>query len=216
MVSLGEQHTPLRTLVFDELRSRIVSGKLAPGSRLVEDQLAHELGVSRNPVREALRVLEAEGLIQRSPRRGAVVATVSPSEAAKVFEVREPLESLAACLAARKATEAEVAGLRELLGRMAEAMSTAPDALARLNTEFHAEVYRIAGSSYLAEVMETISWRMEWVFGQNGLVRGPASLDEHERIVDAIEAGDEALAARRAEEHVLTAQRAFEAAQPTS
>lgn len=210
MVSLGEQHTPLRTLVFDELRGRIVSGALAPGSRLVEDQLAQALGVSRNPVREALRVLEAEGLIERSPRRGAVVATVSPAEAAKVFEVRQPLESLAARLAARKATEADVTVLREQLARMADAVTAAPDALPRLNTEFHAEVYRIAGSSFLAEVMQTISWRMEWVFGQNHLVRGPGSLQEHEGIVEAIEAGDEAEAARRAEEHVLSAQRALE------
>ena len=100
-VRLGEQHRPLRFLVVDELRERILSGEISPGVRLVEDHIAAELGVSRSPVREALRALETEGLVELSPRRGVFVAAVSQEDAVQIFEAREALESFAARLAAR-------------------------------------------------------------------------------------------------------------------
>lgn len=209
-MSLGQQHTLLRTLVLAELRERIATGALPPNGRLVEDQIATELGVSRNPVREALRILEAEGLVRMSPRRGAVVVTLTADDAVKVFEVRLPLESLAARLAARKATESQVAKLRALLGVTSSAVGSADaGALGRRNTEFHREIHEIAGNSYLASVMQSIAGRMEWIFRQNALRRGPGSLHEHRAIVDAIESRHEALAADLAADHVRSAQVAF-------
>ncbi len=102
--SLGEAHLPLRSVVQDELRRMILSGELPPGSRLVEDRLAERLGVSRNPVREAIRVLSAEGFVEVLPRRGAVVASMGQAEVAELFDARMALETLAARLAAPHVT----------------------------------------------------------------------------------------------------------------
>ena len=86
--TLGSSHVPLRDLVTDEIRRRILTGALPPGDRLVEDRLAEDLGVSRNPVREAIRVLATEGLVEVTPRRGAAVARPRPAHAEELFEVR--------------------------------------------------------------------------------------------------------------------------------
>src|SRR5205823_4539741 len=101
-MTLGETHRPLRDVVCDAIREEILAGGHPPGSRLVEWRLAEDLGVSRNPVREALRVLEAEGYVTMVPRRGALVSTIGPTEAEEIFDVRLALEGLVARLAARK------------------------------------------------------------------------------------------------------------------
>src|SRR5271156_1650769 len=89
---LGEEHSPLRDQVVAELRQAILSGRLKPGERLVEGRLADELGVSRNPVREAIRALASEGLIEVTARRGAAVASLTAQEAEELLEVRATLE----------------------------------------------------------------------------------------------------------------------------
>ena len=89
-MSLGATHRPLRDVVCDAIREQIVGGRHEPGTRRIEDHLANELGVSRSPVREALRVLEVEGYVDMIPRKGVVVATLSLDEAAEIFEVRAP------------------------------------------------------------------------------------------------------------------------------
>src|SRR5690606_2315410 len=91
---IGQIHQPLREAVQDAIRAAIVEGRYPPGERLLEDQLAQELGVSRNPVREALHALSTEGFVVIEPRRGARVATVSRQRAGELFEVREVLEGL--------------------------------------------------------------------------------------------------------------------------
>ncbi len=101
-MTVGRVHQPLRSLVSDELRRLVVTGELPPGSRIVEDRLAERLGVSRNPVREALQALAAEGFVEILPRRGAVVAQITPEQAEDLFDVRTALEPLAARLAARR------------------------------------------------------------------------------------------------------------------
>ena len=209
-VRIGEQHKPLRVLVLDALRAQIVSGVLEPGTRLVEDQIARDLGVSRNPVREALRGLEAEGLVEMSPRRGAVVAVVSETDAEFIFEVREELESFAARLAARRAQRPDVARLRQLLASAERALGKGDaTTVAQHNTRFHAALYGVAGNSYLAEMVAGIADRMEWIFRQNAAQRGPGSLEEHGAIVDAIAEGNEGRAAELAALHVRAAHAAF-------
>ena len=98
--TVGSTHLPLRHAVLEEIRRRIVAGQWAQGERLFEDQIAAELNVSRNPVREALQALASEGFVELEPRRGARVATVSDARATELFEVREVLEGLVASLAA--------------------------------------------------------------------------------------------------------------------
>jgi DNA-binding GntR family transcriptional regulator len=209
-VNLGQEHKPLRTLVLDELREQIISGELEQGSRIVEDQVARELGVSRNPVREALRVLEAEGLVEMNARRGAAVAAVSDSDVEHVFEMREAFESFAARLAARRVTPAA----RQILAaELAEATAAVrggnPAALTHHNTRFHATVYQLGDNKYLLHVMEVIGGRIEWIFRQNAVSRGPGSLEEHAAIVQAISDGDEDLAASLAAQHVQAAHAAY-------
>ena len=113
--TIGADHVALREQVLAELRRRIVDGDYAQGERLTETRLADDFGVSRNPVREALRVVEAEGFVQILPRRGAVVATLDDTAVRDLFAVREQLETLAAGLAAERATANDMAHLRRLL-----------------------------------------------------------------------------------------------------
>ena len=108
-MTLGQQHLTLRESVAGEIRRMIMDGQLAPGERLFEDRLAEQLGVSRNPVREAIRALEGSGLVEVRPRRGAYVSQLDPHQATQLLELRAVIESYAARLAARNRTHADLA-----------------------------------------------------------------------------------------------------------
>ena len=210
-MSIGETHRPLRDVACDLIRERIVSGQHPPGSRLVEEHLASELGVSRNPVREALRVLEAEGYVEMIPRRGAVVATLSSDEASEIFEVRTALEALAARLAARKAADGDTAVLDHLIDASQKALRRHDGgALSTLNSQFHEEVLRLAKNGYLRDVMQPLRGRMQWIFSHTAAgERGPHSTAEHEELAAAIKANDEDRAAALAELHIAAARETF-------
>jgi len=208
-VRIGDHHTPLSVLVLDELRRQILTGEREPGTRLIEEQVAKDLSVSRNPVRDAIHALAAEGLVDINPRRGAIVGTVTAEDALHMFEVRATLESLGAQLAASRATPADIAELYDLLELNQQKGESLDVALSRQNTAFHAAIHRISGNSYLIELMRIMTFRLEWVFRQNAIVRRVGSLEEHRAIVQAIEAGDEPLAASLAREHVNAARRAY-------
>lgn len=109
-----DNYKPLRDVVFESLRKAIVEGSLKPGQRLMEVQLAEQLGVSRTPVREAIRKLELEGFVIMLPRKGAYVADMSVKDIIDVLEVRSALEGLAANLAAERMDEKEVENLKEI------------------------------------------------------------------------------------------------------
>lgn len=210
-MSLGRDHRPLRDIVCDELRAQIVNGEYAPGAHLVEDRLAKELGVSRNPVREALRVLQAEGFIDMIPRRGAVVATLSDVEVRDIFDVRMALERLAAQLAARRADKQDVDELRRVLADAQDALARDDAAtLTELNAEFHEQILIVSGNGYLRDVMLQLRGRMKWIFSRTASSpRGQHSLDEHVQLADAIERGDEDTAADLALHHVRAAANSY-------
>jgi DNA-binding GntR family transcriptional regulator len=208
--TLGSAHLPLRDVVTAELRRRILSGDLAPGERLVEDRLAESLGVSRNPVREAIRVLATEGFIEVTPRRGAAVSRVSEAEAEELFDVRMALEALAARLAARKAVPASTALLHGVLDAARTAVEDGRlDEVADLNTAFHTAVAEAAGNAYLKVVIGPMLRRAQWIFQQTARARAPHSWTEHLSLYEAIAAGDEAEAEARAVAHVAAARRSF-------
>jgi DNA-binding GntR family transcriptional regulator len=208
--SIGTSHQPLRTLVCDELRRRIVTGELPPGSRLVEDRLALQLGVSRNPVRESLQVLAGEGFVELLPRRGAVVARVTAEQAEELFDVRMALESLAARLAARRRDPAALARLRDVLVRAREATEQGElDRLAACNTEFHQQVVAAGANTYLSLLVAPMARRVQWVFRTSAADRGPHSWTEHEALLRAIEAGDEEHALALASAHVAAARASY-------
>ena len=151
--TIGAQHLGLRDQVLAELRQRIVDGDYPPGERLTEDRLAADFGVSRNPVREALRIVANEGFVEMVPRRGAFVATPDESTIADMFAVRERLETLAARLAAERATPADVADLRALLEAAREATEGVDfSRVAELNSQLHLRVIAISGNRWLSAI----------------------------------------------------------------
>ena len=204
--TIGGDHLPLRDKVVAELRRRIIECDYAPGHRLTEGRLADDFGVSRNPVREAIRVLEREGFLIALPRRGAVVASISAKDVRDIFEIRMSLEVLTAKLAAQRVDPAGAAMLGELVAKASLASSAAE--LAALNTAFHNEICRMSGNALLIGMMETLHDRIQWIYRQTAVERAPDSWTEHRAMATAICAGDAEAAADAAHTHVLAARQA--------
>ncbi len=200
----------LSKVASDRIRSQILDGKLRPGERLVEDRLSVEFGVSRVPVREALRLLSVEGLVRIEPRRGASVANVSTEMADELVEVRALLEGLNARLAARRHDPGIIARLSDTLVRgNAAAGSATAEELASLNREFHTLLVEASRNSVLSEIMRTLRERTALAFSLNGKVRAREDWKEHSAILAAVIDGDEELAALLATRHVQNAADAF-------
>ena len=205
-MTIGSQHLALRDQVLVELRHRIVNGDYPPGQRLTEDRLAADFGVSRNPVREALRIVQAEGLVTMTPRRGAVVSTPDASTIADLFAVRTSLETVAARLAAERATPGDVSDLRTLLEAAERATERADfSRVAELNNELHLRVIAISGNPWLSSISSSMYLHVNWVFRLGAAHRAPHSWAEHIRLVNAIEAGDPKEAEAAASAHVAAA-----------
>jgi DNA-binding GntR family transcriptional regulator len=211
---LGKRHGSLSTVVADELRRGILTGRRKAGDRLVEDRLSAELGVSRVPIREALRLLAAEGLVEVQPRRGASVAEFSADVARDLVEVRAMLEGLNARLAARHRAPAIIAELRQVLaeGNAAAESGNVAD-LVRLNGEFHDKLAEAGRNSILWDIMRTLRERTSLVFAANTARRSGQDWDEHSGILAAVIEGDEELSALLATRHVHQAAEAAFAAQ---
>lgn len=195
----------LREVVAAELRRLILGGHLRPGERLVEDRLAEQLGVSRNPVREAIRVLEAEGFVNTSARRGASVAVLDDQQAEDIFEVRLALEPLGARLAATADAPGAVARMREVLAEAQDRHADRDlDHLADLHSELHGIVFEMTGNAYLVGIAIPMVKRGQWLLRQKSPLRDPRAWEQHHDLIGAIEAGDPELAEAEARRHVLT------------
>ena len=204
----------LSKVVNEQIRGRILDGKLKPGERLVEDRLSAELGVSRVPVREALRMLSTEGLVRIEPNRGASVVEITPELVTELVEVRTLLEALNARLAARRHDPEIVALLQDTLRRGNDAaQSGSSDQLARLNGEFHERLAEASRNSVLTEMMRSLRERTSLAFAINGRSRACEDWKEHAGILAAVIDGDEELAALLASRHVQNAAAAFAKAQ---
>jgi len=211
---LGKRHGSLSKVVADSLRRDILFGQRKPGDRLVEDRLSTELGVSRVPIREALRLLAAEGLVEVQPRRGASVAEFSAEVAHDLVEARAMLEGLNARLAARHRAPAIIAELRQVLaeGNLAAQSGNVAD-LVRLNGEFHDKLAEAGRNSILWDIMRTLRERTSLVFAANTARRSQQDWDEHSRILAAVIEGDEELSLLLATRHVYRAADAAFSAQ---
>ena len=172
--------------------------QLEPGERLLEDRLAAQLGVSRNPVREAIRALENTGLVEVRPRRGAYVASLDPERAVELLELRSVLEAFAAQLAAQRRSPEQLAEIRHWfdVGRDATAVDD-PVHAAHAHRQFHLAIERAANNAYLGPAVEPLRAQTELVFSMLVDRRGLIGWEEHVDILTAIEAGD-ADAARQA------------------
>ena len=207
---LGMRHSSLREALTNEIRMAIMTGRYQPGDRLVEDRLAEEYGVSRNPVREAMRVLEIEGLVEVKPRRGATVAKFTEDEAREAVELRASLEGLSARLAARRCNDEVRAQIFDLLGRGRRAMEEQNwEALRALNDEFHNLIASAGSNRFLREFMQAMRAKTYWMLAGSKSWRGRDSWKEHEAILHAILNGDEEFASILASRHVYNAGQAF-------
>ncbi|MDQ0962605.1 DNA-binding GntR family transcriptional regulator [Streptomyces sp. B4I13] len=191
----------VRERVLGALRQEIIAGSLRPGDRLVERELAERFGVSRVPVREAIRALVAEGFVLFETPRRTVVRPLSPTDVNELFELREALEVYAAGLAAARATPEDLAELRELLTRAASATEAGDaEAITDINTRFHDRLLAMAGNALLISVMEPVAGRLQWLTRRNE--EWPQLLTEHQELYDAIASGDPDRARTHALHHV--------------
>lgn len=201
-------HTSER--VFEQIEQEIVDRVRPPGSRLVEGALASELGVSRTPVREALRMLQRAGWIDVRPHAGASVRQPGMDDARDVFALRELLEPETARLAAERAAAADLRRLARLVERGERAAQRADaKALVALNSEFHRTLGAATSNRLLRRFVEELDQHVRWLFAAVATSRGPSSWTEHAAIVAAVEQHDGALAARLSLDHVRRTREAY-------
>lgn len=186
-----------------ELRRSIIEGSLEPGSRLAEEPTAFRFGVSRVPVREALRMLETEGYIRLEPHRGAIVSRIDIVEAAELSQVHVVLEELIVQQAAEWRTTLDVAELRDIVGRGKAAVDACRwSELPSLNSEFHGRLATIAGNVTAARMADQLRAKIEWAYAVDAAARGERSWAEHAALVEAVEAGERATASTIIRQHV--------------
>ena len=204
-----ESYKPLRELVLEAIREAIINGTLKPRERLMEIQLAEELGVSRTPIREALRKLELEGFIVMVPRKGAYVADVSFKDIADVFEIRAALEGLAAGLAAERITDEELEEMERLVVEKTEAISNNDmERLVAVDTSFHETIYKASRNERLTNIINNLREQIQR-YRTTSLAypgRMKRSLEEHRGIVEAIQSRNAQLAHQVAREHIENAE----------
>lgn len=205
-VTIGARHAPLTKLVMAKLHELILSGEFSPGERLVEGRLSEQLGVSRMPVREALRALAAEGIVTIEPRRGASVIAFTPEQVRDMVEVRATLEALNAKLAAKRHDLGQIAELERILAegtRSAEEQN--PARIAAYNDAFHDALGRVAANAVLQDMMRSLRDRTALIFTPKNRDRGRQNWQEHADILRAVIAGDAELAGLLAARHVHSA-----------
>jgi DNA-binding GntR family transcriptional regulator len=193
-------------LVYANLRRAITNGTLMPGQRLVEARLAERLGVSRAPLREAMRILASVGLVSNVPRRGVMVAILRKADAAEIYGLRIALETWAAREACRLATDADLAALRALVADMERSSGSGDvEVLSGSDVIFHRRICEIAANQRLLRVWTGILTQIRLLSRQ---VIGTLYADlhqvpkRHEYIVEAIEQRDPLLAERLVREHI--------------
>ncbi len=198
-------HRPLRELVFEQLRSSILNGSLKPGERLMEIDLAEKLGVSRTPIREAIRKLELEGLVVMEVRKGAYVADVSVKETLDILEVRSVLEGLAASLAAKRVTKEELEEMQVTLESFNQAVKD--DDMKRMieqDTRFHNLIFKSTRNKKLIQIVNglqelVLRFRITYFTEYKRATDMPA---EHQLIYKAIANGDPIAAQKNGQYHI--------------
>lgn len=185
---------PLRDVVFNTLRQAILRGELQPGERLLEIHLANKLGVSRTPIREAMRKLELEGLVLMIPRKGAVVAEITEKSLRDVLEVRKALEELAVRLACEKIQDEEIEELKAAAKEFENALKSGDvTVFAEADVKFHDIIYRTTDNQRLIQLLYNLReqmyrYRVEYLKRKDS---HEVLLAEHQRIIETIEKRDE-------------------------
>ncbi|MCI9162015.1 MAG: GntR family transcriptional regulator [Lachnospiraceae bacterium] len=183
------EYLPLRDVVFNTLRQAILKGELEPGERLMEIQLADRLGVSRTPIREAIRKLELDGLVLMIPRKGAEVARISEKSLREVLEVRRSLEELATELACQRMDDDALAQLEEAQKSFRDAIQSGGlMAIAEADEHYHDIIYRGTGNSRLVQILNNLQeqmyrYRLEYI---KDTAKHQILVVEHDHILRAL------------------------------
>lgn len=200
-----QNHRPLREIVYEELKLLILTGKITPGIRLMEEELAEDMGVSRTPIREAIRKLEKEGLITIEPRKGAYVSQLSTRDMVEILEVRQNVEGFAAHLAAQRMTEDG----KQKLKAIAEAYEAAVESgdmaeMIRCDTTFHHIIVEASQNKILIQMVEQLQelvLRFRYLYYDN-FKRAEKMPAEHKLIYEAIISGEVETAREAADIHI--------------
>lgn len=184
-----DEYIPLRDIVFKTLREAIITGALEPGERLMEIKLANQLGVSRTPVREAIRKLESEGLVIMTARKGAEVAPINEKDLKEVLEIRKALESLSGQLACRNMTKDDLRKLKEINSSMAKAIKSEDlELAANCDVEFHQLISDMTNNERLIELLSQLKehiFRYRYAYIKD-MKNKAALVDEHSKIISSI------------------------------
>lgn len=202
---MDDEYLPLRDVVFNTLRQEILTGKLKPGERLMEIHLANKLGVSRTPIREAIRKLELEGLVIMMPRRGAEVAQISWKSLKDVLEVRRALDVLAIELACERMTQEDLGSLYHACENFEEATKTKDTRkIAEADVAFHDIIVASTGNKRLIQLVNNLSeqmyrYRFEYIKDSN---QHQMLVQEHKEMYQHIQSADKAEAASVVRKHI--------------
>lgn len=200
-----DEFLPLRDVVFNTLRKAILTGQLKPGERLMEVHLAGKLGVSRTPIREAIRKLELEGLVTMIPRRGAEVAQITEKSLKDVLEVRRALDVLCVELACERITPEEIEALKEACGEFKQA-TKGKDAsvIAKADVKLHDIIVQATGNQRLQQLVNNLAeqmYRYRFVYIKDDS-QHERLIAEHQEILDSILEHDKERAAKAAKLHI--------------
>ncbi len=200
-----QNHKPLREMVYEELKMQILTGAIIPGTRMMEVDLAEEMGVSRTPIREAIRKLEKEGLVTIEPRRGAYASMISTQDMVEILEVRQDLEGLAAYFAASRMTDNEMYHLREVAEAYNEAVAAGNmQEMIHHDTVFHRIIVDSCNNKILVNMVEQLQelvLRFRYIYYDN-FRRAENMPEEHREILEAIASGDADRARAAADVHI--------------
>jgi DNA-binding GntR family transcriptional regulator len=201
-------YRPLHKIVLEYMIEDIVRGTFGPGQKLNEIDLANYYNVSRGPIREAIRMLEGQGLVHVIPGKGATVTRLSPSELTELYEIRIELEGLATRLAASRITDRQLARMQTHLDRMTENLDSV-DAWVRWNDKFHTTLYQASDRKHLCEMIDDLVVRTKPYARMYVSLPGrlTSTHPDHLRIFDAVRARDGELAEALMQDHV---RRGFE------
>lgn len=200
-----QNHRPLREIVYDELKKQILTGEILPGDRMMEVELADIMGVSRTPVREAIRKLEKEGLVTIEPRKGAYASNVSIKDMVDVLEVRQGLEAMAASIASGRITEEQKEELLSVIENYKKAVESEDiEKIIDYDEAFHSKIVSISGNKTLMQVfsmVQELALRFRYIYYED-FKRYENMPKEHQLIEEAILSGDAEQARIAAQEHV--------------
>lgn len=204
-----DHYKPLREVVFESIRSAIINGSLKPGERLMEVQMAEKLGVSRTPIREAIRKLELEGLVVMIARKGAYVADLSLKDITDVLEIRAALEGLAAGLASIRISEEEVASIEAVAMKFHKAIENDDfEGMIQMDIQFHDLIFIATRNEKLIQISNNLREQVQR-FREIYISKANKSKDlakEHYEITEAISNRNIDLAEKLARKHIENAE----------